>query len=144
MLRVTAGGHPDVDALVEDPETGRVPDRIDPDLIQFHCNQRLTAGCVTAAIRRRIPDLITRHDGRRISPHHRGVAADCVVEGRHGFVADAANEAGLLAALRCIDDNSAIHLRSADCPPIRTADQQAEEPAAIDGQVLDAPRAKRA
>lgn len=334
---ITAANHPDIDSLVEDPEMGRafdrVLDRIDPDLIHFHCIQRLTTTCVTAAIRRRIPYLITMHDGWWISPHQflidgnrrvvtydytgqasldtymsedyvrartllrcirgadrvltvsqpfgdlcrrvgldrievvengvsrlpevvrtenpsgrvrlgfiggladhkgyglirnvilnepfrnlslllidhamhpnervteewgsvpveirgkfpqssvgglyahidvllapsiwpesyglvtreaiasgcwvvasdRGAVADCVVEGRNGYVVDVADEAGLLAALRFIDDNPTVHLRSPDHRiPIRTADQQAEDLAAIYGEVVDADRAKRA
>ncbi len=334
---ITAATRPDIDSLVEDPEMGRVfdrvLDRIDPDLIHFHCIQRLTTTCVTAAIRRRIPYLITMHDGWWISPYqflidgnrrvvtydftgkapldtymsedyvrartllrcirsaervltvsqpfgdlcrsvgldrievvengvsrlpevvrtesptgrvrlgfiggladhkgyglirnvllnepfrnlslllidhamhpnerveeewgsvpvairgkfpqssvgglyahidvllapsiwpesyglvtreaiasgcwvvasNRGAVADCVVEGRNGYVVDVADEAGLLAALRFIDDNPAIHLRSPDhAAPIRTADQQAEELAVIYGEVVDADRAKRA
>ncbi|GJD64812.1 glycosyltransferase [Methylobacterium frigidaeris] len=334
---ITAANHPAIDNVVEDPEMGRVfdrvLDRIEPDLIHFHCIQRLTTSCVTAAIRRRIPYLITMHDGWWISPHqflidgnravetydfsgkasldafmgegyarartllrcirgatrvltvshpfgalcrsvglseievvengvsrlpkvirtasptgrvrlgfiggladhkgyglirnvlfnepfknislllidhamhpnervteewgsvpveirgkfpqssvgglyahidvllapsvwpesyglvtreaiasgcwvvasNRGAVADCVVEGRNGYIVDVADEAGLLAALRFIDDNPAIHLRSPDDnAPIRTANQQAEELAVIYGEVIDADRAKRA
>ncbi|KMO44698.1 hypothetical protein VQ03_01635 [Methylobacterium tarhaniae] len=331
---ITAGDHPDIDGLVEDPEMGRVfdrvLDRIGPDLIHFHCIQRLTTTCVTAAIRRRIPYLITMHDGWWISPHqflingnravetydfstkvpldayigegyvrartllrcingaarvltvsqpfgdlcrgvglaqievvengvsrlpeiaripsptgrvrlgfiggladhkgyglirnvllnepfrnlslllidhamhpservieewgsvpveirgkfpqssigglyanidvllapsiwpesyglvtreaiaagcwvvasNRGAVADCVVEGRNGTIIDVADEAGLLAALRFIDENPAMHLRAPDhTAPIRTAHQQAEELAVIYGEVIDAQRA---
>lgn len=334
---ITAADHPDIDTLVEDPEMGRafdrVLDRIDPDLIHFHCIQRLTTSCVTAAIRRRIPYLITMHDGWWISPRqfltngnrevetydfsgkasldtyvsdgyvrartllrcikgaarvltvsqpfgelcrgvgldrievvengvsrlpevhriasptgrvrlgfiggladhkgyglirnviinepfknlslllidhamhpserveemwgnvpveirgkfsqsnvgglyahidvllapsvwpesyglvtreaiasgcwvvasNRGAVADCVVEGRNGYVVDVADEAGLLAALRFIDANPETHLRSPDAAaPIRTADQQARELAVIYGEVVDASEAERA
>ncbi len=55
-----------------------------------------------------------------------------------------ADETGLLAALRVIDDNPAIYLRSPDHTiPIRTADQQAEDLAVIYGEVVEADRAKR-
>ncbi len=76
--------HPDIDIHVEDPEMGRVfdrvLDRIAPDLIHFHCIQRLTTTCVTAAIRRRIPYLITMHDGWWISPHQFLTNGNRVVE----------------------------------------------------------------
>ncbi|KMO27078.1 glycosyltransferase [Methylobacterium aquaticum] len=81
---ITAADHPDIDNLVEDPEMGRVfdrvLDRIGPDLIHFHCIQRLTTSCVTAAIRRRIPYLITMHDGWWISPHQFLINGNRVVE----------------------------------------------------------------
>lgn len=333
---ITAGNQPDIDSLVEDPEMGRVfdrvLDRIAPDLIHFHCIQRLTTSCLTAATRRNIPYLITMHDGWWISPHQflidgnravvtydytgrasldtymsedyvrartllrcirgaervltvsrpfgelcrrvgldrievvengvsrlpevmrtesptgrvrlgfiggladhkgyglirnvirnepfrnlslllidhamhpnervteewgsvpveirgkfpqsgvgglyahidvllapsvwpesyglvtreaiasgcwvvasdRGAVAECVVEGRNGLVVDVADETGLLAALRVIDDNPAIYLRSPDhTTPIRTADQQAEDLAVIYREVVEADRAKR-
>ncbi len=84
VFSITAGDHPDIDTLVEDPEMGRafdrVLDRIGPDLIHFHCIQRLTTSCVTAAIRRRIPYLITMHDGWWISPHQFLTNGNRVVE----------------------------------------------------------------
>jgi glycosyltransferase involved in cell wall biosynthesis len=45
----------------------RLLDTIQPDLIHFHCIQRLTASIVEIAFRRKIPYLITVHDGWWIS-----------------------------------------------------------------------------
>ncbi|AWN48945.1 hypothetical protein DK419_23460 [Methylobacterium terrae] len=109
---ITAGKHPGLDSLVEDPEMGgafdRVLDRIEPDLIHFHCIQRLTTTCVTAATRRRIPYLITMHDGWWISPHQFLTNGNRQVEtydfnggaGRDAFMSDAYVRARTL--LRCI------------------------------------------
>ncbi len=81
---ITAAIHPDIDSFVEDPEMGRVfdrvLDRIVPDLVHFHCIQRLTTSCVTTAIRRRIPYLITMHDGWWISPNQFLTNGNRVVE----------------------------------------------------------------
>lgn len=46
---------------------GRLLDRIKPDLVHFHCIQRLTSSVVDATRRREIPYLITVHDGWWIS-----------------------------------------------------------------------------
>lgn len=48
---------------------GALIDKIGPDLIHFHCIQRLTASAVEAARLRDIPYLITLHDGWWISPN---------------------------------------------------------------------------
>jgi glycosyltransferase involved in cell wall biosynthesis len=86
--------------------------------------------------------LVTREaiaSGCWVVASNRGAVGDCVVEGRNGYIVDVADEAGLLAALRFIDDNPAIHLRSPEYrAPIRTAHQQAEDLAAIYGTILDA------
>lgn len=109
---ITAGDQPGLDSLVEDPEMGRafdrVLDRIEPDLIHFHCIQRLTTTCVTAATRRRIPYLITMHDGWWISPHQFLTNGNREVEtydfsgavGRDAFMSEAYARARTL--LRCI------------------------------------------
>ncbi|MGB6175723.1 MAG: glycosyltransferase [Methylocella sp.] len=47
----------------------RVLDAVQPDLIHFHCIQRLTASIVEVAFRRKIPYLVTVHDGWWISDH---------------------------------------------------------------------------
>lgn len=47
---------------------GRLLDNIRPDLVHFHCIQRLTASVVGATRKRVIPYLITVHDGWWISP----------------------------------------------------------------------------
>ncbi|MFH6785860.1 glycosyltransferase [Methylobacterium sp. MA0201] len=81
---ITAGNHPAIDSLVEDPEMARVfervLDRIEPDLIHFHCVQRFTTTCVAAAFRRKIPYLITMHDGWWISPNQFLTNGNRVVE----------------------------------------------------------------
>lgn len=46
----------------------RLLDRINPNLVHFHCIQRLTSSIVTATRKREIPYLITVHDGWWISP----------------------------------------------------------------------------
>jgi len=47
----------------------RVLDRVRPDLIHFHCIQRLTASIVDIALKRKIPYLVTVHDGWWISDY---------------------------------------------------------------------------
>ncbi|ACL60424.1 glycosyl transferase group 1 [Methylobacterium nodulans ORS 2060] len=44
-------------------------DRMEPDLVHFHCVQRLTADVVEAVQARGIPHLVTLHDGWWISDH---------------------------------------------------------------------------
>jgi glycosyltransferase involved in cell wall biosynthesis/tetratricopeptide (TPR) repeat protein len=51
-------------------------DAIGPDLIHFHCVQRLTASVVEAALAKAIPYIITAHDGWWISAHQFTVDAD--------------------------------------------------------------------
>jgi glycosyltransferase involved in cell wall biosynthesis len=43
--------------------------RVQPDLIHFHCIQRLTASIVEIAMKRKIPYVVTAHDGWWISDH---------------------------------------------------------------------------
>ena len=47
----------------------RVLDHFRPDIIHFHCIQRLTATIVDVALRREIPYLVTLHDGWWVSDH---------------------------------------------------------------------------
>lgn len=47
----------------------RVLDHFQPDLIHFHCVQRLTATIVEVALRRNIPYVVTLHDAWWISDH---------------------------------------------------------------------------
>lgn len=47
----------------------RVLDHFRPDIIHFHCIQRLTATIVEVALRREIPYLVTLHDGWWVSDH---------------------------------------------------------------------------
>jgi glycosyltransferase involved in cell wall biosynthesis len=46
---------------------GRILDQLSPDLVHFHCIQRLTSSVVDATRKRNIPYLITVHDGWWIS-----------------------------------------------------------------------------
>ena len=48
---------------------GRIVDQVRPDLVHFHCIQRLTASVVEETRLRLIPYLITAHDGWWISPY---------------------------------------------------------------------------
>lgn len=47
----------------------RVLDHFQPDIIHFHCIQRLTATIVEVALRREIPYVVTLHDAWWISDH---------------------------------------------------------------------------
>lgn len=71
---ITAPLHPMGDMEPRDPAMGRVferlLDRLRPDLVHFHCVQRLTAAVVDVVRLREIPYLITLHDGWWISPNH--------------------------------------------------------------------------
>ena len=51
-----------------EPIFGELLDRLAPDLVHFHCIQRLTSSVVDATRKRGIPYLITFHDGWWISP----------------------------------------------------------------------------
>jgi glycosyltransferase involved in cell wall biosynthesis len=57
----------------------RVLDAVQPDLIHFHCIQRLTASIVEIAFRRKIPYLVTVHDGWWISDHQFFVDQDDIL-----------------------------------------------------------------
>ena len=48
---------------------GRVLDLVHPDLVHFHCIQRLTASIVRETLRRNIPYVVTAHDAWWISDH---------------------------------------------------------------------------
>ncbi|WP_439136448.1 glycosyltransferase [Roseicyclus sp.] len=47
----------------------RLIGRIAPDLVHLHCLQRLTASVVDCLRRRRLPYVVTLHDGWWVSPH---------------------------------------------------------------------------
>lgn len=73
-IRVTAVPtplDPEIDAKVWDDRMAghfeRVIDRFEPDLIHFHCIQRITLSVCDAARRRAIPYIVTVHDGWWIS-----------------------------------------------------------------------------
>jgi glycosyltransferase involved in cell wall biosynthesis len=55
-------------------------DRIRPDLVHLHCLQRLTVSVVDCLRRRRLPYVVTLHDGWWISPNQFVVSPDGVPE----------------------------------------------------------------
>ena len=57
----------------------RVLDAVQPDLVHFHCIQRLTASIVEVALRRKVSYLITAHDGWWISDYQFFVDGDGVL-----------------------------------------------------------------
>ncbi|TFF25066.1 glycosyltransferase [Jiella endophytica] len=71
VVGVTTPHQPDLDQIVHDEKMGKVfadyLDVVKPDIIHFHCVQRLTAAVVLEARRRRIPYVLTVHDGWWIS-----------------------------------------------------------------------------
>lgn len=70
---ITAPGLDGGDMQTRNPQMGEVfgslVDRLAPDLVHFHCIQRLTVSAVEAVRYRDIPYLITLHDGWWISPN---------------------------------------------------------------------------
>ncbi|MBP0613991.1 glycosyltransferase [Jiella mangrovi] len=71
VVGVTTPDIPDIDRIVYDERMAKVfGDYLEvcqPDIIHFHCIQRLTAAIVLEARRRGIPYVITAHDGWWIS-----------------------------------------------------------------------------
>jgi len=71
VTNITRPSNPEVEQRAEDEKVGQLfgeyIDHIRPDLIHFHCVQRLTVSVVSAAQKRKIPYLITAHDGWWIS-----------------------------------------------------------------------------
>ncbi|MDA3888780.1 MAG: glycosyltransferase, partial [Allgaiera sp.] len=70
---ITIPAQPKGEMTPRDPMVAEVFERLisqlNPDLIHFHCVQRLTASVVDIARLRKIPYLITLHDGWWISPN---------------------------------------------------------------------------
>ena len=73
VFAITAADRPDIDSVAEDHQMGKAfaqcVDTIAPDLIHFHCVQRLTVSCLDVAADRGIPFLVTMHDGYWVSPN---------------------------------------------------------------------------
>ncbi len=73
VTAVTAGGGARPDWEPDDPRMGdvfgRVLDRFQPDLVHFHCIQRLTGAVCRAASARGVPYVVTVHDGWWLSDH---------------------------------------------------------------------------
>jgi glycosyltransferase involved in cell wall biosynthesis/tetratricopeptide (TPR) repeat protein len=73
-VRVTAVARPanaEIEAQVADKRMGKIfasfLDNVRPSLVHFHCIQRLTVSVISAVQERRIPYVITAHDGWWIS-----------------------------------------------------------------------------
>jgi tetratricopeptide (TPR) repeat protein len=73
VTTVTAGDGPQVDREADDPRIGELFDRVlqrfQPDLVHFHCIQRLTGAVCRVTQARSIPYFVTVHDGWWISDH---------------------------------------------------------------------------
>ncbi len=73
VFTITAPSDPDIDKKPTDPKMAaafaRCLDRIQPDLVHFHCIQRLTAAAADEVRQRQIPYLITAHDGWWVSDY---------------------------------------------------------------------------
>ncbi len=73
VTAVTAGNSPKPDWEADDPRMGelfdRILDRFQPDLVHFHCIQRMTGAVCRVTQARGIPYFITVHDGWWISDH---------------------------------------------------------------------------
>jgi glycosyltransferase involved in cell wall biosynthesis/tetratricopeptide (TPR) repeat protein len=71
VTAITASDHPKVDHCADDPKMatafGDYLDHFKPDVIHFHCIQRLTGAVCRAAKQRGIPYFVTVHDGWWIS-----------------------------------------------------------------------------
>ena len=71
VTAVTAASAPNVDKRSFDPKMGKIfgqyLDYYQPDIVHFHCIQRLSASVCQEAYKRNIPYLITAHDGWWIS-----------------------------------------------------------------------------
>ncbi len=68
---MTAGDAPSIDLEAIDTRAGEIfkscVERFDPHLIHFHCVQRITAAATETALLKKIPYIITAHDGWWIS-----------------------------------------------------------------------------
>lgn len=73
VFAITAPLSPDIDRVALNEKMaeafGSCLDVVEPDLIHFHCVQRLTAATVNLAHERKIPYVITVHDGWWISDY---------------------------------------------------------------------------
>ncbi len=80
VYRLSTPVEPDMDWRPFNPAHEKifeqVLDAVQPDLIHFHCIQRLTASTVEIALKRKIPYVVTVHDGWWISDHQFLVDAD--------------------------------------------------------------------
>ncbi|WP_140419298.1 glycosyltransferase [Sphingobium sp. Z007] len=78
----------------------RVLDHFKPDLIHFHCVQRLTASIVETAHRRAIPYVVTLHDAWWVSDHQFLVDSDGLLRlPSSDILNDCADSANMLASI---------------------------------------------
>ena len=91
--------------------------------------------------------LVTRealHCGCWVVASDRGSIGEYVVDGRNGFIVDAATPDGLVGALRRLDQDPARYLTSpVERPAMRPAWKQAEELAALYEEILAVPAASK-
>jgi len=83
-------------------------DLFDPQIVHFHCIQRLTASLVRECMARRIPYLVTVHDAWWISPHQFLVDEDGILrlphaDLLHGFADNPDRTASILQRRRALD-----------------------------------------
>ncbi|MFT9447431.1 glycosyltransferase, partial [Gluconobacter japonicus] len=68
---ITTPDRPDIDHVVHDPQMGvtfgKLLTELKPDLVHFHCIQRLTLSVIDACQSQGVPYLVTAHDGWWIS-----------------------------------------------------------------------------
>ena len=73
VWRVTTPRQEDEDLTTHDKRTLKIYDEIinliNPDLVHLHCIQRITTSLIDTIIERKIPYIITAHDGWWISPN---------------------------------------------------------------------------
>jgi glycosyltransferase involved in cell wall biosynthesis len=73
VYRVSVPHGPDMETIPFNPDNAalfeRVLDHFRPDIVHFHCVQRLTATIVEVARHRSVPYVVTVHDGWWISDH---------------------------------------------------------------------------
>ncbi len=86
VFSITAADRGDIDRVLDDQQMQAAFDRclelVQPDLVHFHCIQRLTASIVDAVATRSIPYVITMHDGWWLSPNQFVVGPDDLEEWR--------------------------------------------------------------
>lgn len=68
---ITTPDRPDIDHITHDPQMGNIFGKLltelKPDLVHFHCIQRLTLSVIDACQNQSVPYLVTAHDGWWIS-----------------------------------------------------------------------------
>jgi glycosyltransferase involved in cell wall biosynthesis len=83
VIRLSTPAEPNMDwrpfNAANEPLFETVLDAVRPDIIHFHCIQRLTASIVEVAAKRNIPYVITVHDGWWVSDHQFFVDQDGIL-----------------------------------------------------------------